>query len=320
MRRQLAAWMLTAALGLAWQAALAATACDASPRAERIAPGAYLVAGRDEPPTAENGGLVVNRVFLVGPRGVVVVDPGPSPAAGRALRCTIRRVTAQPVVAVVLTHPHPENVLAAAAFPETTVYADAAAAEAMARRCERCQRHLASLIGNPDLGTQPPPRPDQPVGARRSVAPGGRALTLIPLGAAHSPGDLAVLDVQSGLLVGGDAANADTLPDLHDGHVQGMREALRRLAAESDVTAVVPGRGRPFPPSRLDWPQRYLAALWQFAEQRVEQPDGFVPPTTLPESLVAFPGDPERHALNLQHALREAEEAWWTRPPAAMPH
>lgn len=323
MRRRLPAWLtsgaiLAAACGFA-PAALAANPSHDCPTAELIGPGVHLLAGRDGAPSPANGGQVVNRIFLVGTQGVVVIDPGPTPAGGKALRCSISRATRLPVVAVVLTHPHPENVLAAAAFPEAEIHASADAANAMARRCERCQKHLATLIATPALADLPPPRPTRLITNRRTVNPGERQLELIPLGPAHSPGDLAVLDKASGLLIGGDVANVDELPDLHDGNVPGLRDALQRLADEPGVTMVVPGRGRPFPQHRLREPLRYLETLWQFARQRVEMPDGFVPPPTLPAPLQAFPGEPARHALNLQHALREAEEAWWSQSQAPAP-
>lgn len=320
MRRRLSAWLTSGVILVAPTAFLfdarAADAPAACPTAEAIGPGVHLLAGRDSTPDPANGGQVVNRLFLVGTQGVVVIDPGPTPASGQALRCAIARVTQLPVVAIVLTHPHPENVLASAAFAGAEIYASADAAEAMARRCERCQKHLATLIADPALASLPPPQPDRLITDRVAAAPGGRQLELIPLGPAHSPGDLAVLDRASGLLIAGDVANVDELPDLHDGNVAGWRDALQRLADEPGVAGVIPGRGRPFPPDRLREPLRYLETLWQFARQRVELPEGFVPPPTLPAVLQAFPGDPARHALNLQHALREAEEAWWTQSPA----
>lgn len=302
-------WLIAASL------AVPAAALADCPVAESIAPGVHLLAGQGDAPSPANGGQVVNRVFLVGPQGVVVIDPGPTPEAGRRLRCAIAKVTPLPVVAVVGTHPHPENVLAALAFPEAPVYATAEAAAAMARRCAVCQQRLAAQIDDPQLANLQARLPDHPVTQALNLRPGGRAIALIPLGAAHSPGDLAVLDTASGVLVGGDAANVGELPDLHDGRVAEWAAALRRLAALPGMTAVVPGRGRPFAAPRLGEPLRYLDALWRIARERVEAPDGFVPPPSLPAPLRAFPGDPARHALNFQHALREAEDAWWAQGP-----
>lgn len=300
-------WLLAAAL------AVPTAGLAACPVTERLADGVFLLAGEGGTPSPGNRGEVVNRVVLIGPTGVVVVDPGPTPEAGQQLRCAIAQLTRLPVVAIVATHPHPENVLAAHAFPEAPLHAAAGAADAMARRCAVCQARLATQIGAPQLAELRPRLPDHRVAQILALSPGGRSLALIPLGAAHSPGDLAVLDTASGILVGGDAANVDELPDLHDGQVNAWAAALRRLATLPGVAAVVPGRGQPFAPRRLDEPLRYLDALWQFARQRVEAPDGFVPPASLPLPLRAFPGDPARHALNLQHALREAEDAWWQR-------
>lgn len=303
---------LAAALASALPPSAGASAPANCPAAEAIAPGVYLVPGSGDLPSPANAGQVVNRVFLVGAQGVVLIDPGPTPEAGEALRCTIGRVSALPVIAIIDTHPHPENVLAALAFPEAPVHATSAAAEAMARRCAACQQRLAAQIGDDRLAGLRPRLPERLVSARTTLALGGRSLELIPLGAAHSPGDLAVLDRASGWLIGGDVVNVEDLPDLHDGRVADWIAALRMVSALPAVSGIVPGRGRPATPQDLENPLRYLDTLWSLARQRVETPDGFVPPVTLPDRLQAFAGDAGRHALNLQHALREAEELWWS--------
>lgn len=321
MRMRCPRWLvgLAAALCGALATPASATAPAACPAAEAIAPGVFLVPGSRDLPSPANAGQVVNRVFLIGSQGVVLIDPGPTPEAGEALRCTIGRVSALPIVAIIDTHPHPENVLAALVFPEVPIHATTSAAQAMARRCAACQERLAAQIGDERLAGLRPRLPDRLVTAQMTINLGGRQLELIPLGAAHSPGDLAVLDHSSGSLIGGDVVNVEELPDLHDGRVADWIAALRMLAALPGVTRIVPGRGRPASPQDLGSPLRYLDTLWSFARQRVEAPDGFVPPATLPIRLQSFAGDAGRHALNLQHALREAEELWWSHadnPPA----
>lgn len=281
------------------------------PLATPLAPGVYWLAGAGGTPSRANAGKVVNRAFLVGDSGVALIDPGPTRQAGAELACTLRRHAVPAVAAIVNTHPHPENVLAAVAFAGAAVYASAPAAAAMRQRCDACRERLGEQIGAALLADTPAQLPTHAVTAAQAVSLAGRRVELIPLGEAHSPGDLAVLDIESGIVFGGDVLNADTLPDLRDGNVQAWRAALRLLLARRDIRLVVPGRGEPFSAERLARPLAYLDALWDFARARVEAPDGFVPPAALPEEIAAFAGDPLQHALNLQHALREAEQAWW---------
>jgi glyoxylase-like metal-dependent hydrolase (beta-lactamase superfamily II) len=302
-------------LAAAWPSAGSAWAGTGCPAAEAVAPGVFMLRGSGGVPTPENGGKVANRVFLVGPTGVVVIDPGPTGEAAAELRCTIARHSGRPVVAVVNTHPHPENVLANAAFADLPIFAASEAIEAMRTRCRHCRAELLARIGSASHGDDPDAAillPDQAVDRRLRVAPGGREIELIPLGAAHSPGDLAILDRDSGVLIAGDVGNA--LPELRDGSVPAWIAALATLRALPAVRRVIPGRGPAYAPAALAGPADYLATLWRVARERLDSPDGFVPPASLPDALASFIGEPAQHQLNLQHALREAEQAWWQRP------
>ena len=286
------------------------------PPAQRVADGVFLLRGADAEPSPANGGKVANRVFLEGADGVVVIDPGPSPAAGRELACTVARHSSRPIRAIVNTHPHPENVLANAAFSALPIHASAAAAHAMRGRCIDCRRQLLERIGTPastvdDATSLAALIPGQLVDAPQTLTLAGRRLTLIPLGEAHSPGDLAILDHASGVLIGGDLVNIEALPDLHDGNTAAALAALGALRRMREIRQVIPGRGAPYDPAAMAVPADYLRALWDYALARVESPDGFVPPAEVPPELLGFSADRHRQLLNLQHALREAEALWW---------
>lgn len=306
--------LLLAALALPGATAMVAAA-PPCPAAQEVSAGIYLLPGADAEPSPSNGGKVANRVFIVGPTGVTVIDPGPGAASANEIGCAVARVSPQPVVAVINTHPHPENVLGNTAYPRLPVFAHANAAEAMAERCTDCRRRLLERIGEAGaLAEQASPTPNRPVSSRLEISPGGRRLVLIPLGSAHSPGDLAALDAETGALVAGDLLNTDRLPDLHDGSVSAALAALRLLQSEPGIRLLVPGRGPPAQAERLSTAVRYLETLWAYAQQRVDSPDGFVPPDTIPEILTAYSSratDSAQQLLNLQHALREAEADWW---------
>lgn len=92
-----------------------------------LAPGVHAVVRREVP------GLLFesNAAFIVGERGVLVVDAQSHPAAARAVIAAVRRVTDQPVRWLVNTHWHDDhvggNATYAAAFPGLEIVAHASA-------------------------------------------------------------------------------------------------------------------------------------------------------------------------------------------------
>lgn len=276
-----------------------------------IAPDVYLWPGRDGEPDTKNRGRTANAIALRGSHGWVVVDPGPSRQAGKALRCGLRRLAPLPVAALINTHPHPENVLANIAFPGVPIYASSDAAQAMRGRCARCFARLRKAVGARALAGTRPVLPDQTVATVTEIAPGGRALRLLPLGSAHSPGDLAVLDRESGTLIVGDAGNPQRLPDLRDGQ---MADAIAAFATllEQPARRVVGSRGGAHEPTALAPPLAYLRTLWALAGEAVRA--GEYTLRAPMSEYASLGGHAGQHALNLQHAYREAEELWWREP------
>ena len=86
-----------------------------SPR--QVAEDTWVVVGRNEDFSFENGGNIVNSAFIVTSEGVVVIDSGPSRRFGEQLRAAIARITDQPILRVLNTHHHPDHFLGNQAFP-----------------------------------------------------------------------------------------------------------------------------------------------------------------------------------------------------------
>jgi glyoxylase-like metal-dependent hydrolase (beta-lactamase superfamily II) len=227
-------------------------------------------------------------------------------------------LTRLPVVALINTHPHPENVLGNSAFGGKPIYATADAATAMGARCGNCQERLARTLGRETMRGTRAIIPDQRVSEMTEITLGGRSLRLLPLGTAHSPGDLTIVDTATGTLVGGDVVTIAELPDLRDGTLRGWIKALERLQSLPHLKRVLPGRGAPFRPEQLSHPLDYLREL--HAAAMLAADSGEWPPRIARETEFAarFSRFAELHPLNLQHALREAEDDWLseTRPEA----
>ncbi|EHR71888.1 Zn-dependent hydrolase, glyoxylase [Burkholderiales bacterium JOSHI_001] len=233
-------------LGLFWAlagcAALGPGGDTVSPR--RVAPGVYILPGLPGEPEVDNGGRIGNVGFIVGPRGVVVVNSGTSYAHGQAVLKAIARVTDQPVKLLLLTHVHQEFVFGAAAFQArgipVALHEDAA--RLMASRCENCLRSLKRLLGEPAMaGTRV-------VKAERRVVNGqvlddiGRAVRVLHFGHSSGPGDIAVLDESTGTLFAGGLADVGQVPDIQDSRLPAWRQALAALGLMG-LRTVVPGHG-----------------------------------------------------------------------------
>lgn len=298
--------ILLALLAGAWLVSLPASAHEA----QRIAPGVYVLPGVLAEPDAKNAGRVVNTGFIVGRRGVVVIDSGANLRQGKAILAAIRQVTRRPVILLIDTHPHPQNVLGNAAFARRRIpiLATAMTAEKMNERCPRCLEHLTASVGAEAMAGSEIVLPQQRITAETTVDLGDRRVRVIPTGWGHSEGDLVVLDEPSGVLFTADLVYAGQIPHLSEARIEGWLKALDLLLT-LPARQVVPGRGPLGTPQAIEDFRRYLATLYAcvVADYRAGR--------TLDETLNRldlsefhnWQGYAERHPLNIQHVWYEIE-------------
>lgn len=206
----------------------------------QIAPDTYVLEGRTEKFSRENGGNIVNTGFIVSEDGVVVIDSGPSLRYGQALRAAIGKVTDKPVVQVFLTHHHPDHALGSQAFTDVPIAALKGTGEQLAKEGDGLAENMYRMVGDWMRGTQVR-LPDQEVAAGVHRF-GSHALHLLAF-TGHSGADLAVLDEKTGVLFAGDLLfyqRALTTP--HSPGLGQWREDLARLQV-MDWKVLVPGHG-----------------------------------------------------------------------------
>ncbi|PJC02639.1 MAG: MBL fold metallo-hydrolase, partial [Gallionellales bacterium CG_4_9_14_0_8_um_filter_59_50] len=145
---------MTKLLGLLFL--LPALACAVPFNIENIAPGVYVHRGEHKDLSGHYGGDICNTSFIVGSKGVAVIDTGGSPAVGAQLRKAIRKVTRLPILYVITTHVHPDHALGSAAFKQDKpvfVGHDKLANE-MALRKEVYLRNQAEWVGKDAKGSE----------------------------------------------------------------------------------------------------------------------------------------------------------------------
>ena len=198
----------------------------------RVAAGVYVLR-----PAAEIEGedrlRGANVAFVVGPRGVAVIDTGISYREGLDIIVAVRRVTRQPIRLAILTHPGQESIFGAAAFQarRIPVLMHREAAALMASRCEMCLRNLKASLGEDAMAATRVVEPDRLINGDEAIDAIGRRLRVIAPAWSSAPGALAVLDERTSTLIAGNLVSIRSVPDTRDADARGWRDALVVLAA-----------------------------------------------------------------------------------------
>lgn len=232
-----------------------------------MATGVYALLGSGGEITPENGGRVANAAFIVGPRGIVVVDTGSSYREGEEIIAAVKNVSNRPIRLAILTHPGQEAIFGAAAFQARgiPVLAHRRSAELIALRCETCLRNLRTVLGEDAMAASRVVRPDRLIEGNETLGLIGRPLRLIAPRWSSAPGAIAVFDEKTSTLIAGSSVQIHRVPDLRDADPQGWREALQQFESMK-CRHLVPGYGPIGSCADVDAFARYFTEL----ETRVE--------------------------------------------------
>ena len=242
-----------------------------APRAVAVADGVYLLPGSGGAADDTNLGRIGNAGFIVGDSGVIAIDTGTSYAHGKALLAAIRAVTDKPVKLAFITHTRPEFLFGGGAFREAgiPIRTHSRTARLMAARCETCLKTLRQTLGDPPMQGTAMYKPDEEFDATHDLATIGRTVRVLHFGHSSGPGDIAVLDVASGVLFAGGLVDVQRVPDTQDSDLAGWNRALAALR-DTRVKTIVPGHGAAAPASdALGGVQTYLATLEARARELV---------------------------------------------------
>lgn len=205
----------------------------------QIADGTYVLEGKREDFTFDNGGNIVNTAFIVTAEGVVVIDSGPSFRYGKQMIEAIRQITDAPIVRVFNTHHHPDHFLGNQVFDSDRIYALAATRQAMTESSEAFTDNAYRMSGNWMKGTEPK-LPTHSIEQTRYQI-GSHRLHLMPM-AGHTVADLAILDESTGVLFTSDLVfdqRAATTPHANIPHWLNALDVLDNLTFK----ILVPGHG-----------------------------------------------------------------------------
>lgn len=217
---------------------------DRAAQVVETAPGHFVHFGKVESVAEGSDGDVANTGFIIGQRGVAVIDSGTTRANGEALYLALRQQTALPVSALILTHMHPDHVLGASVFRDAggSIISSAKLPLALAQRADGYLAGMDRLIGPDQTHGTVAVYPDITISAGMTFDLGNRVLDLEAYSTAHTDNDLTVLDRATSTMWMGDLVFLEHTPAL-DGSINGWIDNLSALSV-LPVTYMVPGHGR----------------------------------------------------------------------------
>ncbi len=223
-----------------------------------------------------NGGLIV------GDDAAIAIDALFVPSMTKRYLRAIRRATKKRVSHLINTHHHIDHTGGNQFFPRSEIVAHVNAREEMIRfgmPVERLQAFIPEFAEEyPDLRLV---LPDTVYAGQMTMYQGDRAIELLYMGPAHTPGDTLIYLPREKVLFAGDVAFHYVVPGPFDCHVSGWIRVADRIA-NLDVEVIVPGHGPIGTKAELREMRDYLALVRREARKSYQAGE---PPTEAARKL-----------------------------------
>ena len=205
---------------------------------QELAPGVYaLLSGR---PMVDNAG------FVVGERGVLVIDANINGTMARQIQDAVRKITPKPILYLVNTNYHGDHTFGNFAFPkETLIVAHRETAKRM-HNFEHEKQFLLPTVDNDTTvyGDVQLRLPDIVFHDHLKLDLGGRVVELYHFGRGNTPGDTVVYVPEAKVAWTGNlVAGEGTIPFLVEGDAGAYLQTVARFARTLDVKKIIPGHG-----------------------------------------------------------------------------
>lgn len=226
--------------------------------------GIYVHHGVHEDLSENYHGDICNISFIVGSKGIAVIDTGGSLKVGEQLHEAIRKVSPLPILYVINTHVHPDHIFGNAAFlqDKPIFVGHEKLPDAMERRRENYLRINQQWLGDAFAGSEIV-KPSTLVKGSLKLDLGDRTLLLTAYPTAHTNTDLTVFDNKSSTLWTGDLLFVERTPSI-DGDIKGWLSVINELKMHEAENAI-PGHSSILKDSnwkqQLNNEERYLWTL-----------------------------------------------------------
>lgn len=237
-------------------------------RPTKVAEGVWSAIGATQPYTYENAGHNNNLSFVIGEKGVLVVNGSSSYLLAKALHDEIRKLTDKPVLYVVDENGQLHATVGNSYWKEqgATIIAHADTATELAKHGATYPDRLKEFARERAEGSRMVPV-DKTFSDRMTLDLGGVTAELIHFGPAHSPGDISVFIPERNVLIAGDMAfHQRMLPLFADTSARAWLETWPKFAEFARGKVIVPGHGSPTDLATVD---KYTRGYLQYLRDQV---------------------------------------------------
>ena len=264
-----------------------------------------------------------NSGFVVGERGVLVIDAHINGAMARQLQDAVRKVTKKPILYLVNTNYHGDHTFGNYAFPAGThIIAHRHTAGRMRDFEHEKKVLLPTVDGDAKIFEGVRLRlPGIVFDESLRIDLGGRVVEIYHFGPGNTPGDTVVyVPGAKAAWTGNLVVGKGTIPPIFQGGTSAYLKTIARFAASLDVKTIIPGHGAPATRAILGRYLRYLSGLLQSVQEETRRGRTleevlakmsnwrpFAPPQDSPLDCQFGPFLAGLHRLNLQNTCRELE-------------
>lgn len=236
----------------------------------QISKSVYQFIGKNEAPTKENGGNMVNTYWIKTPKSYIVVDTGPSYKYAKEAHEAMKKIANLPIKYVINTHMHDDHWLGNNYFKElgATIYATKAQSKKFPIGSDA---HMLSVIKKEDSKGTKIIGVDKFIEKDFSMNVDGIQLDFIHFDyAVHSPEDVMVYLPEEKTLIAGDILFSQRITSIRDGSVEGGLKSLD-VVEKMDVKIYAAGHGKFTDKTALKQMRNYFMALKRSARKAIEE-------------------------------------------------
>ena len=233
----------------------------------------WMIYSPDGFPTPENQGMMCNISFVVGKKGIFVVDSGASVQIGEMAIRQVKKQFKLPIVGIINTHYHGDHWLGNHAFADAygkdlAIYAHPGTIDEIKGMQGNLWRTLMEQWTNQaTLGTQIVP-PNRPLQHGNELSLGDVTMRIHHFGKVHTPYDLCVEIPEDRLTLVGDVAMDRRIANMDDGSYAGSLKAYEALE-KTPSKIWLPGHGQPGE-GVLKWNRELFEGIYNTCLQAVQ--------------------------------------------------
>jgi len=222
---------------------------DILPAPKKLAAHSYAWIGPLPGPNFENKGYRMNLGFVVGNKGIVVIDTGYTEAMAKEMLNHIRKISNAPIIAAVNTNSQPHRFFGNSVFKKAgaKIISTVKETQRMQNSASQYRGAIERILKLKEGSIPQPVFPDTVIAKPMDIDLGDVRVRIVSHGGSHTPDSLIVHVSKDKLVYSGDILYRERMPTiLPDSNVKQWIDSFNKLKNYGKVT-FVPGHGQPGP-------------------------------------------------------------------------